>query len=343
MAMIDRRQFLKRSALGLLIGGSVSSIGRAIQPSPEAVRRFVAETLVIDGVMQPRPMDGEWPKEPGAIKKLTGVDLAAMTLGEDSLDSVNRFLEHHSEVYLKVEKAEDIERARREGRHGVLYYFQNQFDFENDPERLNDWFSKGLRVFQPTYSEENELGGGSRADSVPLKPFGRAILTLCNQLGIVVDVSHCGRTTTLDVARFTKEPITANHVNAFALAAASRNKDLDELKAIADTGGVVGVTAINTILRPSEDKKATLENFVAQIDYLVENIGIDHIGIATDAYLDGHSQDKRHECAPPLNTQTRWFHLVQRLIDRNYSKASVEKLLGGNFRRVYEKVLPTGN
>ena len=108
-----------------------------------------------------------------------------------------------------------------------------------------------------------------------------------NALGIVVDVSHSNKQTTLDAADLSTKPIIATHANARALTSRSRNKDDEELLAIGATGGVIGVTTIGWMLDSDGDGAAGMDDMIAHIEYMVALVGIDHVGVSADARMDG--------------------------------------------------------
>ena len=158
-------------------------------------------------------------------------------------------------------------------------------------------------------------------------------------MGIVVDVSHSSKQTTLDAAVLSTQPIIATHGNAKALTPHFRNKDDEELLAIAATQGVIGVTTIRWMLDTDGDGAAGMEDMIAHIEYLVELVGIDHVGIAADAYMDGWPPDSGHYTDADLAALDRWVRLAARLHARGWTDDDLRKLLGGNFRRVFSEIL----
>ena len=134
----------------------------------------------------------------------------------------------------------------------------------------------------------SDFGYGSReGDEMGVTDLGRAAIAEMNAIGMIVDVSHCSRQTTLDAAALSTKPIIATHVNAEALTPHSRNKDDEELLAIAATGGVIGVTPIRAFLDTDGDGEAGIDDMVAHIEYIAGLVGIDHVGVSSDADLDG--------------------------------------------------------
>ena len=170
--------------------------------------------------------------------------------------------------------------------------------------------------------------------------LGRFAIAEMNALGMIVDVSHSNRQTTLDTAALSTKPIIANHANADALTPVSRNKTDAELVAIAGTGGVIGVTTIRWMLDTDDDGRAGMDDFIAHVEYVVDLVGIDHVGISTDAWMDGWEQTSGHYADSDLAAPDRWVRLTARLRARGWTEVDLAKLLGGNFVRVFEQVLP---
>ena len=310
------------------------------QSEDEFIEKLFAEALVFDGAGSRGVNRGkEWVSlAPGAIKRLTGIDMGTQTVHVPRLEGEAAWLEEHSDAFARIERASDIGRLSGGDKYGILYYTQRAFDLGGSVEPLARWKELGLRSLQITYAD-NELGGGSRSDDTPLSPLGEQVVKELNRLRMVVDVSHCGRRTTLDTCEASSAPVTANHANALRLAPHSRNKSDEELRAIAGTGGVVGAVTIGRFLQKDLSRPATIDDFVEQIEYMVQLIGIDHVGIASDASMDGTQVYEVDYSDPFLNSYDRWKHVVRRLHQRGYSREALEKILGLNFKRVFEQVL----
>ena len=248
----------------------------------------------------------------------------------------------------------DIKTAHENGEYAVMFYIQRRppssdWQLNGDVTTLRQWYAEGLTVLQLAYGSGREdardpderLGyGHSEGEEKGLTDLGRAAITEMNDLGMVADVSHSSRQTTLEAAALSTKPITANHANAAALTPITRNKDDDELLAIAATSGVVGVTPIRRMLDTDGDGSAGMDDMIAHIEYMVELVGIDHVGVATDARMDGWEKTSSHYTDADLAAMDRWERLASRLYARGWSEEDLAKLMGGNFRRVFAEVLP---
>lgn len=259
------------------------------------------------------------PWNPEQLKKLTGIDIGGHITLVDTLENRNRRVEGRKDALLRIERAGDIERAHVENRRGIIYYVQSGFDLRGSLEPLSLYKEGGVRVLLLAYAD-NEIGGGSDSDNLPLTAFGRTVVGELNRLRIVVNVSHCVKRTTLDTAGVSAQPITADHANTEFLAPNARNKSDEKLNAISAKGSVIGVTTINRFLMKDPSAPTTIDDFVAQIDYTVEKFGIDHLGVGNDAYMDGTQRYEVDFLDIFLNGPRRGKYAARKLHQRGYSK-----------------------
>ena len=181
-----------------------------------------------------------------------------------------------------------------------------------------------------------------------------------NRLGILVDLSHVGEKTTLDAIETSRKPVAFTHANARAYHDVVRNKTDEALRALADRGGVVGVTSIVTFLRTGYE--STVDDYVEAIDDMVGRVGIDHVGIGTDytqdqpesfwryigsqqgtkypsTFDDGTARYQDRQLYPKgLETPDKLPNLADSLSKRGYGSAEIEKILGGNWLRLFRDV-----
>jgi membrane dipeptidase len=271
-------------------------------------------------------------------------------------------LQDHAADLVKVETAAAIHRARREGRVGVIYGFQNTVAIGDDLGRVETFHRLGVRVIQLTYNQANHIGDGSMApENRGLTPFGRQVVEALNDSRVMVDLSHSGERTCLEAAEISRQPVSINHTGCRALTDLPRNKTDEELRAVASRGGFVGIYFM-PFLNPSGH--ASAEDVVAHIDHAVDVCGEDHVGIGTDGPvtsiddLDGYRAllaeqvERRREAGVgaagersdtlPFVVDLRGvdqFHRLIRLLEqRGYSSGRIEKILGRNFVDYAERV-----
>ena len=268
----------------------------------------------------------------------------------------------HSADLLKVLSAADIARAKRERRIGLILGFQNAAMMGNDASRVDVFAQKGVKVIQLTYNPANQLGGGSMApETMGLTAFGREVIERLNSRRVMVDLSHSGRQTCLDAARFSKQPISINHTGCRALVDLPRNKTDEELRLVADRGGFVGIYFMPFLDRSGH---ATAADVVAHIEHALQVCGEEHVGIGTDGGttpiddLQAYAADlrKEHErrvaqgvAAPGERVDTHPFvddlrgpgqfrKLARLLAARGHSETRIARILGGNFIRYAREI-----
>ena len=345
-----------------------SGTARATAADLEWAREFVARQYVVDGTasslarVDPRcrtgcelsVFPGAGPGDFGTLKAVTGIDMGIFSMSgfglEGMIDFRNRTADGTIAGARVVLTWEDIETAREHGAYAYVFYVQSrvapQWQLDGDLSNLSRWYAEGLRVLQLRYGDkeghepDERLAYGSyEGDDQGLTDLGRRAVAEMNRLGMIVDVSHLSRQSTLDAAALSNKPVLASHANAEALTPQDRTKDDEELLAIAATGGVIGVTPIGWMLDRDGDGKAGMEDMVAHVEYIAGLVGIDHVGLSTDAALDGWDPDSRHYADAGLAAFDRWVRVTAELHARGWRDQDLAKLLGGNFLRVFREVL----
>lgn len=270
-----------------------------------------------------------------------------------------REIDRHSEVLSRVRTANDITKAKKARRCGLIYGVQDGVAFETDLARLADLHALGLRVVQPTYNRRNLLGDGCLEPSnAGLSKAGVQAIERMNDLGILVDLSHCGRQTAADAIRVSKKPVAFTHTGCQALSDHPRNRTDAELRAVADKGGVCGIYFMPYL---SEGRQPTGAEIVQHLEHMVQVAGEDHVSIGTDGNISATVVDDKYKeafakntrerreagigapweletgylFAADLNTPRRFATLATMLADRRHSAARIEKILGGNLLRVF--------
>lgn len=265
-----------------------------------------------------------------------------------------RFREY-SDIITPVISPEDIQRAKSEGKLGIILGFQNTSPLENDLDLLTVFYRLGVRVIQLTYMEANLVGSGrlERSDN-GLTWFGIEVVEEMNRLGILIDLSHVGYRSSMDAVQFSKRPVALTHANPSSLVDHKRNKPDDLLKAVADSGGIVGANIFPPFIKAKG--QADLSDYIRAIDYLVNLVGIEHVGIGTD-FTEGQDAEffrwilkgtsktspRMPLSLPILNpagieTPRDFPNITAALLDHGYPEEHVRKILGENFLRVFSEV-----
>ncbi|MFN7028578.1 MAG: dipeptidase [Sphingopyxis sp.] len=213
----------------------------------------------------------------------------------------------------------------------------------------------GLRCAQLTYNSQNLIGSGSteRIDG-GVSDYGAAIIAEMEKQHMLVDVSHCGDQTTLDAIAIAKGPIAITHSNARALVDHPRVKTDAAIKALAAKGGVMGITGVRMFVRTTDP--TNVGHMADHIDHVAKLVGMDHVGIGSDADLHGYDDMKPDEYAllkgaykgsyafrdkidiDGFDHPLKVFDLTEELIRRGYSNHNITAVLGGNFRRLLAQV-----
>ena len=272
---------------------------------------------------------------------------------------MRRFRERDDIV--QVKDLADIHVAKQAGRTGIILSFQNASPIEHALDRLRLFHALGVRVIQLTYHECNLLGAGcwERKD-YGLTNFGLDAVREMNELGILIDLSHVGPKTTLDAIENSEQPVAITHANARSFCDHPRNKAEDALKLLAEKGGVVGACSFNPFLPKGHD--STVTDFVDAIADMVQRLGIDHVGIGTDATEDQPRQFWEYLLSqqgtkwpatfadPSMNhvglefqpagmrTRADFPILADALVERGYDEEEIRKLLGGNWLSLFDRV-----
>ena len=192
-----------------------------------------------------------------------------------------------------VLNADDLERVYKDNVKGVIFDFQDTTSIGGDLNRLDMFHNMGLRIVQLTYNLRNLVGDGcTERYKTGLTYFGIEVVERLNELNMVVDVSHCSQQVGWDAIKFSKSPIMVTHSTSNAVCYHDRGKDDDLAKAVADNGGFFGVAAIAGFVK--NDINATLDDYVDHVEHLIDVMGIDNVGIASD------------KCGPGPGTETMY-------------------------------------
>lgn len=288
----------------------------------------------------------------------TAPDAAFKDLVRGLID-VDRDIERHPDTFFRIRTAADLTAAKKAKRTGLIYGVQDGVAFETDLDLLDDLYQLGLRVVQPTYNRRNLIGDGCMEPAnAGLSRTGIETIEQLNSLGILVDLSHCGRQTSADAIRVSKKPIAFTHTGAAAVADHPRHRTDAELRAVAEKGGVSGVFFMPYL---NGGKQPTAADIIRHLDHMINVAGEDHVSLGTDGtispaiidqkYKDAFAKNTRERkeqgiaapgetedgylFAADLNTPRRFETLAQMLADRGYNATRIEKVLGRNLLRVF--------
>jgi membrane dipeptidase len=302
-----------------------------------------------------------------ANAKASGITAVNLTVSENTFADTFRQmayweneLQAHPDVLMKVFSLADIRRAKETRRLGLIYGFQNATMLEGDATNLDAFQRFGVRIIQLTYNDRNILGDGClEPANAGLSRYGRDVVARMNELRMVVDLSHCGLQTTSDGIAASTRPVAITHSGCRGVFDHPRSKTDDILRALANKGGVIGIYMMPFINAQGQPMAADL---VKQIEYAVNACGEDHVGIGSDLSITPHVVNAEYEArhrkfvegrkqrgiAAPreedfmfvkdLNTPRRLEQIADQLLARKHSAARVEKIIGGNWMRLFGDV-----
>jgi microsomal dipeptidase-like Zn-dependent dipeptidase len=187
----------------------------------------------------------------------------------------------HSDLIMPVRTAEDIRQAHSLGKVGIILGFQNCSPIEDDLRKVEMLHEQGVRIMQLTYNNQSLLATGcyEEGDSGVTR-FGREVIKEMNRVGMIIDMSHSAEHSTLQTIELSQRPIAITHANPSRWHEALRNKSDDVLKALSQSGGMLGFSMYPFHLNNGPD--CTLDDFCGMIMDMAEFMGIDHIGIGSD-------------------------------------------------------------
>lgn len=267
----------------------------------------------------------------------------------------NAFVAQRPDLFVRIDSVNDLAAVHGSGRAGILIGTQTSSHFQTLDD-VDAFHGLGQRVSQLTYNSRNLIGSGAteRTDG-GLSDFGVAIVERMNQVGMAVDVSHCGDRTTLDACEVSSRPVLITHSNSRVLSGGHpRTKTDDAIRAMAETGGVMGITGVRMFVKDREP--TTVEDYVDHFDHVRDLVGVEHLGVGSDVDLHGYDDLPADEYEAlksaykdsyafrdkidieGLDHPKRMFDLTEALIRRGYADDHIRGILGGNFQRVLGEI-----
>lgn len=286
---------------------------------------------------------------------------AVPALSEDFAESMEllgkyrSIIDHHPGL-VSATRAEEIREAKRQGKQAFMYQLEPQ-SVGRKLERVEIAYGLGIRMMLLTFNTRNYVGDGcAERTNGGLSYLGLELVERLNALGVLIDLSHCGIQTTLEAIKSSKDPVVINHTGARALnPPCKRLKTDEELRALADKGGLVGISAIPNQLSRSPEQG--IEDMLNHIDYVVKLVGVDHVAIGLDNVF-GDQVAHHRELAKSgsvdlersgivlaadymfgIESPLEWRNIVRGLVSRGYSDEEIAKIVGGNALRVIEEVI----
>ena len=383
---MNRREALRSMGLGVLGGPAIlkrryALEGAAGQEYSARAIRLVTESPVVDmlcqfrfedlNAEQPRP-PRSWLRDPLAFDEEafetyrdSGVDVIALGRGAPNREAGlrfmaewNGFIASHADRLRRVDDGRDFGTVAETGKVGIMVTFQNSVHFETVDD-VDLFYGLGQRVSQLTYNFQNRLGAGFlEHDDGGLTVYGHEVLGRMEQVGMAVDLSHCADRTTLDGLAAASRPVIFTHASCRALLPGfTRCKTDEAIRALAATGGVMGIPFIRFMIK--EGPPVGVDDVLDHFEHVARLVGVEHVGIGSDLDIEGYGSPR----VPPgeslgptnqanfdryrayftddgyvhidgLNHPKRVFDLTDGLIRRGFDDDEIRLMLGGNFQRV---------
>jgi membrane dipeptidase len=257
------------------------------------------------------------------------------------LDHINQMGRTEAGITARVARtASQIEAARHDGVLAVVPCVENGFAVGADLSRIAQFRSRGAVYMTLTHNGHNALGdscnprrdlGDRETEHGGLSTLGKSAVRELNRVGMIVDVAHTSRDTMLQASEVSRTPIVSTHSCVSALCDHSRNMQNWQLDVVRQVRGVIQITAVSAFIKPNaKPEEVTVPDFADHVDYAVNRIGIDHVGISSD--FDGGGWFSGWANAGES------LNITAELVRRGYDRGALEKLWGGNFLRVMRVV-----
>lgn len=317
---------------------------------------------LIDGLQY-----SNWSREIFEQMRDGGVDCVHVTIvyWETTIETINNITEWyklfriHQDLIMPVRSAEDVNRARESNRTGIVFGFQNCSPIDNDVGLVEIFHRLGVRFMQLSYNNQSPLATGCYETVDPgITRFGKQVIAEMNRVGMVVDMSHSSERSTLEAIDISQRPIAITHANPAFFRQALRNKSDAVLKALADSGGMLGFSAYPFHLKDGPD--CTLNDFCEMVATTADVMGIDNLGLGTDLcqnqptsvltwmrggrwsletdFGEGSADDSDWPEQPAwFRSNLDFRNISEGLASQGFSSEEVDKIMGSNWFRFYNR------
>jgi membrane dipeptidase len=380
LGILSRRTFLGTAAgavaAPVFLRHSYRVFAESTKEYPERVVRLMRESLVIDMLNQflyridQKDLKEKWLTVPGAFTeadflkfKSSGVSVINFGDGADNYADAaelfakfNNLMAMYPQWVMRIDSAADLMKAKETGRPGIVYGLQSSEQFERLDD-VNKCYGFGQRISQLSYNFRSKIADGAfEPFDGGVSEYGGKVIERMNTVGMVVDIGHASDKTKLDALDISKKPIILSHGNCRALIPGGKRASTDEaIKKLAAKGGVMGITDIAFMVKATDP--VTVEDVVNHFDHVRDLVGIEHVGVGSDAGIESNDlgsatvlkdllgkSDHRynihggHEIVEGMRGPTRMYELTAALVRRGYSDEQIRLVIGGNWARVLKEI-----
>jgi len=318
-----------------------------------AARELYAASLVWDMVWPLADFAGnDWPKLERF--RAAGYSVISVTLAGDNhnasqalemVAAARRHVQSHADLRL-ITSVADARLAKRDGELGVALHFEGTRCFERNLDLIEAFYALGVRHTLLAFNQTNSCGGGcAEASDGGLSRYGRSLIREMNRVGMLLDLSHTGRLTSLQALDATSVPAVFSHSNCDALVPHFRNVTDEQIRACARTGGLVGVSGSSAYLG---DHAVSTDTLFRHLDHVVQLAGPQHAGLGLDIVFDAERLSRWMRLRPdewPGVEDPNWpgvrYAMPEQVVDltaamlaHGYTPDAVRGILGGNYERI---------
>lgn len=376
---MNRREFSSLAA-GSALAALLHSIAVA-QPSGEenvvspAAAELYRRALVLDCNSGPPGDPSKLPLSHADLDMVRncGVNVIKLSLGGlnsdfattvEEIAFILRLIEVHPSHFTQVRVPADMERAKREGKLGIILSFESADMFEGKVDRIELLRNLGVRVMQLSYNRKSPFAAGvMEPDGGGLTALGKQAVSKMNAVGVALDLSHANPQTTADAIAASSKPVIMTHAGCAAVHPHPRNKTDEQLRTLAAKGGVVGIYDLPYLT--ASPKQPAVDDYMAHMEHALKVVGEEHVGVGSDVGIDPfdtspkgmaefnkfEEQRQKSGLAAPeedrptyvvgLNTPRRIEIIADQLLKRGYPTRTAEKVIGGNFARIFGEIWNT--
>ena len=268
------------------------------------------------------------PKGSKSFEEINGISPKLFAV--NIFDKIGEMAEKNPETVLIARTPLEVLQAKREGRKAILLGIENGIALEDNPANVEFFAKKGVIYITLCHNGDNSLCDSAKGTGTHngLSDLGKRVIREMNKWGIMVDLSHASEKSFWNALEFSKAPIICSHSSCRALCDNPRNLTDEQMKALAESGGVCQITAYSGFLK--KDGIATIDDLILHLEHAINLMGIEHVGVGTDFDGDGG--------VVGFADASYMTNLTKRLIFRGFSEENIKAVMGGNFLRVMQMV-----
>ena len=286
--------------------------------------------------------------------KNSGFNFVSINIGMDMdpfdkviqvLAGFRRYIKSHPDEYLLANTVSDVRKAKESGRIAVAFDLEGSEPLNGNLHLISFYYDLGVRQMLLAYNKDNRASGGCMQDEIGLTDFGKQVIAEMNRVGMIVDASHMGYRATLEAFETSTAPVIFSHSNPRGVREHARNISDEQVRACAETGGVIGINGIGDFLGGTQNKTV-----VEHIEYVMGLVGPEHVGLGLDYVID------KQELLDYINSDPERFppekfndylafvepeqipEIIDLLLARGHSQEVVRGIVGENFLRVAREV-----